>query len=118
MRLPCLLAALVACLGCASVVASELETRSYRVVVTEHCAEGESQCRNVSYLGTHKADGASIRLEGEAVVLMCADGVTPCRHIGYRFENGPYVYFVGEEGSLIVTRRGKQILSQRGRWKP
>lgn len=116
MRSVCLLLALAACLPCANVVACELETRSYRVVLTERCAEGESPCRNVAYLGTNKANGQSIRLTGQAVVLMCADGVTPCRHLGYRFEHGPYVYFVGDEGSLMVTRHGKQILGQLGRW--
>jgi hypothetical protein len=116
MRFACLLVALVACAACAGAVACELETRTYRVELTEHCREGTIPCQRVTYVGTSKLDGTSIRLQGEAVVLACADGATPWRHIGYRFGNGPYVYFVGDEGSLIVTRHGKQILSQAGHW--
>lgn len=118
MRWVCLLLALAACLPCANLLACELETRSYRVVLTEHCAMGESPCRNVAYLGTNKANGRSIRLTGQAVVLGCADGGASCHHhLGYRFEHGSYVYFVGGEGSLMVTRHGMLIFSQLGRWK-
>jgi hypothetical protein len=117
MMLKYFLPTLVAYSLCAGLSASELVTRGFRVVVTENCPEGETNCQDVTYVGTSKATGKFIRLKGSAVVRLCADGVTPCQHIGYRFPNGRYVYFVGDDGTLIVTHKGKQILSQMGNWQ-
>ena len=111
------LPALVASSLCAGLSASELVTRGFKVVVTENCPEGETNCQDVTYIGTSKATGKFIRLKGSAVVRLCVDHVTPCQHIGYRFPNGRYVYFVGDDGSLIVTHEGKQILNQMGNWQ-
>jgi hypothetical protein len=117
MMLKQILPVLVAYSLCAGVNASELVTRGFRIVVTENCPEGETNCQDVTYVGTSKATGKFIRLKGAAVVRLCADRVTPCQHIGYRFPNGRYVYFVGDDGGLIVTHMGKQILSRIGNWQ-
>ena len=97
--------------------AAELETPHYRVAIVEHCPEGEVSCQDVTYVGTNKVTGSSIRLKGKAVSRLCADGVTPCQHLGYAFSRGSYQYFVGDNGSLIVTHRGRQILSETGSWR-
>ena len=113
----CFLTALVASLSSVGASGSTLVTRRFTVVVTENCPEGETNCQDVTYVGTNRATGHDIHLKGTAVVHLCPDGVTPCHHIGYRFPNGRYVYFVGDDGSLIVTRGGKQILGQMGQWQ-
>ena len=97
-------------------VAAELETRSFRIVVTENCPEGETMCQDVTYVGTNKATGKHIQLQGKVLAHMCSDGVTPCHRVGYEFKNGTYVYFVGENGNLVVTHRGKTIVDQMGKW--
>lgn len=106
---------ILACSGFAT--AEELITPSFRVVVTENCPEGETTCDNVSYVGTNLKTGQSIKLKGTSVSQMCADKVTPCHRLGYKFKQGAYVYFVGEDGQLLVTRDGKTILSETGKWK-
>ena len=47
---------------------------------------------------------------------MCKDGVTPCHHLGYKFHNGEYIYFVADQGSLEISRNGKVILHEEGSW--
>jgi hypothetical protein len=98
------------------VVASELETPYFRVVVTENCPEGETMCQDVTYVGTSKKTGKHIQLKGKVLVHMCPDGVTPCHRVGYEFKRGTYVYFVGENGNLVVTRSGRTIVNQMGKW--
>jgi hypothetical protein len=100
------------------VQASEvLVTPSYRVTVTEHCAEGIVGCSDVSYVGVNTKTGKSIRLSGKAVMVMCADGVTPC-HLGYyEFTSGAFRYSVFPNGRLTVEKGGKLQLTESGNWQ-
>ena len=97
-------------------VSGELVTPSFRIIVTENCQEGDVSCQDVSYIGTSRRTGKSITLKGLALSSMCSDGVTPCQHLGYQFKNGRYVYFVGDDGHLLVTRNGTTIISEMGKW--
>jgi hypothetical protein len=47
---------------------------------------------------------------------ICADGVTPCRFLGYRFQNGNTTYLVDEDGSLRVLQGDKLLLEEQGEW--
>ncbi|MCB0882826.1 MAG: nuclear transport factor 2 family protein [Thermoleophilia bacterium] len=93
-----------------------LTTRDFRVTVTQRCAEGDIGCRNATYRGTNRRTGATIRLRGAVMVRMCADGVTPCGVLGYRFTRGRFVYRVTEGGTLLVTRGSRVLVRQPGRW--
>lgn len=97
-------------------VRSELTTKTYSIILTENCVEGDVACQDVSYIGTNRLNGKSIQLKGRTVVAMCKDGVTPCHHLGYEFRNGKYVYFVAEQGWLEVSKSLKVILHEDGRW--
>jgi MOSC domain-containing protein YiiM len=43
--------------------------------------------------------------------------VTPCRFLGYRFDNGDVIYEVSEDGLLRVTQGGKVLLQEQGEWQ-
>lgn len=94
-----------------------LITPGFRVVVERHCPEGTVVCDQVSYLGQDRRSGASLRLTGSTMHSECADGVTPCRFLGYRFRNGNVTYEVGDDGLLRVTQAGKVLLEEQGTWQ-
>ena len=97
--------------------AETLDTPSFTVTIDVRCAEGNVTCDDGGYLGTSKKSGKAIRLTGRTRHSICADGVTPCRFLGYEFKNGATTYFLSEGGELIVERRGKQLLREQGEWK-
>jgi hypothetical protein len=95
----------------------ELLTPGFRIVVVRHCPEGTLHCDEVSYQGEDRQTGASISLKGSTTHHTCPDGVTPCRFLGYRFENGDVIYEVSEDGLLRVTQGGKVLLQEQGEWQ-
>ncbi|MBJ7311068.1 hypothetical protein ACFOLJ_16910 [Rugamonas sp. CCM 8940] len=116
---PTLLSALLgaALLAAAPARAETLETPSYTIVIKSHCVEGSVGCDNVGYTGTSKKSGKAIRLSGKTLHTTCADGVTPCRFIGYEFKNGAVSYTVTDGGDLIVKSGRKVVLQEHGEWK-
>jgi hypothetical protein len=97
--------------------ADTLTTQHYVVTITVHCAEGSVTCDNVSYHGKSRNSGHEIKLVGTTVHSLCADGLTPCRFIGYRFPNGDVTYTVYESGLLEVVRGADEILVEEfGEW--
>ncbi|MBY0417913.1 MAG: hypothetical protein K2W88_07625, partial [Pararheinheimera sp.] len=97
--------------------AAQLDTVNYKVEIKELCPEGEVQCQQVLYKGTSKVSGASIELKGSAWHSLCADGVTPCRFLGYQFNNGRIRYLVHESGLLqVIGSSGKVVLEEQGVW--
>lgn len=101
---------------CAPAGAGVLITPGYAVVVAEQCPEGDVACADVVYTGVSRRTGAAITLRGSAFSTTCADGTTPCRHLGWRFPRGDLVYTVTDDGALMVTRGGTLVLSQQGQW--
>ncbi len=97
--------------------AQQLDTPNYTVEIQQLCPEGEVQCQNVVYKGTSKVSGASLELKGSAWHSLCADGVTPCRFLGYQFNNGRIRYLVHESGLLqVIGSSGKVLLEEQGVW--
>ncbi|WP_165857582.1 hypothetical protein [Marinobacter sp. JSM 1782161] len=99
-------------------LASTLDTPNYRIEIESNCVEGEVSCDRMTYHGTSKISGNAISLEGRTWHTTCADGVTPCRFLGYRFENGAVTYRVHEDGLLEVVRHGDEVLvHEQGTWQ-
>jgi hypothetical protein len=94
-----------------------LVTPNYRITVSERCEEGVVGCDNVSYVGVNTKTGKSISLNGKSVMVMCADGVTPCHLAYYEFKNGELRYSVFPDGRLTVEKGGKVIVSESGTWQ-
>lgn len=93
-----------------------LTTPSFVIEIKVNCVEGAVTCDNVSYVGTSKKTGKSIKLRGRTEHSMCSDGVTPCEFQGYEFNNGTTHYRVQKDGSLLVTQGGNVLLEQKGNW--
>ena len=54
----------------------------------------------------------------EPLHTLCADGATPCRFLGYKFENGNTTYYVHQDGLLEVIRNRDEVLvRERGSWR-
>lgn len=99
-----------------------LITDSHEIRIVVRCSEGEVSCDRVSYHGIDTRTGKSIRLTGSTLHTTFADGVTPCRFLGYRFRGGNIVYSVledsdGETGTLVLSRDGKVLPQERGVWR-
>lgn len=95
---------------------SVLLTPGYRITLTPTCYEGEVSCKKIQYHGISLKSGAQIELEGEVAHAFCADGVTPCRFIGYTFSNNGTTYTISETGMLRVTDSKDLLLQQQGKW--
>ena len=65
----------------------------------------------------HRASGRAITLVGRERHSRCADGVTPCRFLGYEFRNGKTVYFVDTDGHLSVREGERTLLQEAGTWQ-
>ncbi|WP_171574021.1 hypothetical protein [Leptolyngbya sp. Cla-17] len=96
--------------------AETLKTKSFNVKITRNCPEGVVVCNNVGYFGRDLKTGQSIRLVGKTLHTTCQDGITPCRFLGYQFQNRNYRYFVREDGTLQVYQGKKLLLQERGTW--
>lgn len=97
-------------------LAATLETDNYIVEIHTHCEEGVVGCEDVTYKGTSKRSGNSIELKGREWHSICADGVTPCRFIGYIFESGNVTYAVYQDGTLKVTQGENILVEESGEW--
>lgn len=95
-------------------LAETLKTQNYNIKITRNCAEGNVTCNNVAYYGRNLKTGASVRLTGKTIHTTCADGVTPCRFLGYEFRNKQYLYRVTQNGELQVYQGNRLILEERG----
>lgn len=99
-------------------LAADLETESYLISIESNCEEGEVSCNDLIYTGTSKKSGNTITLKGSTWHTLCADGVTPCRFLGYKFENCNTIYYIRDSGLLEIIKNGDKILvSEQGIWK-
>lgn len=94
-----------------------LDAGRYLIRIEIHCPEGEVDCDRVTYRGQNKRTGAKLELTGRTAHTMCADGKTPCRFLGYRFENQGFTYFVSESGELTVSDGDTVVVRENGTWK-
>lgn len=97
--------------------ADVLDTPSFIVNIEVRCPEGNVACDDVIYSGKSKKSGKSITLKGSTWHTLCADRVTPCRFIGYRFKSGKTTYSITQEGDLTVTQGNKVLVDEHSEWK-
>ncbi|MEX2516534.1 MAG: hypothetical protein WD572_06430 [Gammaproteobacteria bacterium] len=95
---------------------AQLETDSLLLTVDVHCAEGNVICASVTLQAIHKGTGASLILNGETLHTRCADGITPCRFIGYHFGHHDLVYQLTEQGVFSVLSGSDTVFEEAGTW--
>jgi hypothetical protein len=93
-----------------------LVTVNYVVRIEIDCPEGEVSCDRVRYHATHRHSDKSIELRGRTLHRPCADGVMPCRFLGYVFKRGEMSYVVLESGTLLVRRGERTLVDEPGIW--
>lgn len=94
-----------------------LETDGFIILIESFCEEGEVSCNNYRYTGASKKSNNTIILNGSSWHSLCADGISPCRFLGYKFENTDVTYFVHESGLLeVIQGNDNVLLSQQGSW--
>lgn len=117
LRLQLSISGLLLIASASAFAAETLTTPNFVITITRHCAEGHVSCDEVTYRGVAKKSGKAITLKGGTMHTTCADGVTPCRFLGYRFRNGDITYLVWESGVLEVRQgKDKPLLEERGVW--
>lgn len=94
-----------------------LETPNFVVRIEIACEEGSVTCDRVTYRGESRKTKKAVVLKGRTAHTTCADGVTPCRFLGYVFDNGGYRYFVSDAGELLVRQGNKVLVQESGQWK-
>ena len=95
----------------------ELLTDKFKITIEDNCGQEDVACNNVTYVGINRASGKSISLKGSTAHTTCADGVTPCKFLGWTFKSGKITYFVTEDGELTVRDNNKVILDEQGEWQ-
>lgn len=91
--------------------AAKIVTKSYRITITENCDE-DVACKDVSFTAQRLDNGQLVRLKGRAVTSLCNDGITPCHHQGYRFDDGNTTYFVSDYDWLEISLNGKVVMHE------
>lgn len=112
-----LLAALLLLFPLSSMAAQRLVTESFDITIDVRCEEGVVGCDKVHYTGVHRKTGRAIKLIGQERHTRCADGVTPCRFLGYAFRNGNVIYAVWDDGTLSVKQGERVLVEERGVWQ-
>ncbi len=109
----------VACLMVAGGVNADervLITPSYELKMDSRCVEGEVSCNQYTLQGRERHNGEPLMLQGRSMHTTCADGKTPCRFLGYRFDQSERSFLITEDGLLNIYHGDSLILHEQGRW--
>lgn len=88
------------------------ETDTYSIEITL-CEEGNVTCKDLVYVATDKESGEVTTIKkGTTLSTMCADGVTPCRFIGYEFNKNDLRYVVYPESKLTIENEQGEIITE------
>ena len=88
-----------------------IETKSYKIEVTRRCPEGYISCDNVLFNVENKTSSSKFSAVGKTVHTTCKDGETPCRFLGYQFNQADEIYFVGLDW-LRISNKGEEKMRE------
>lgn len=98
--------------------AETLLTPQHELRIESLCPEGEVSCQRLLMHITPRGGDETVTIGGESLHRPCADGLTPCRFLGYRFTSSCRVYSVLADGRLRITDRAGVLLSEEaGTWQ-
>ncbi|WP_347366187.1 hypothetical protein [Vibrio vulnificus] len=101
-----------------SVLGQTFRTDNFELEFHNECGEGEVTCEKVrvffSLIGIETKQEAL----GKSIHSLCADGITPCRFLGYELRSDGVRYIVYESGVLsVVDDSGNELLLEQGAWE-
>ena len=97
--------------------AQTLVTESYEITITPLCEEGVVVCDNVVFHSISNGKGEKLTIGGTTIHSLCADGITPCRFLGYQFTTSTQNYSVFETGEFqISNKEGTVLFKESGKW--
>ena len=86
-------------------------SKTYEFSIERRCEEGRVSCDNVLLEARNKKTSERLRIVGATHHSRCADGISPCRFIGYIFEKDGLRIFIDYQ-NIVVTRNGAEILRE------
>lgn len=84
-------------------------TSKFILFVSERCAVESTFCKEVDFVLVQKNDCSVLRPKGMAVIRNCADGVTPCQHMGYEFRVGSVRWRLNESDYVWASDGKKEF---------
>lgn len=97
--------------------AQRLETPNFSADIKVGCPEGHVSCDQLQARLLRKGGGQVITLRGRTLHTLCADGVTPCRFLGYVFSGRDRTYTLYDEGRLVIARGRTVMVDEKGQWQ-
>lgn len=97
-----------------------LVTPEYRLEFTLNCAEGNVTCDDVELVIYNNLDQTiKDTAKGKTRHTTCADGLSPCRFIGYTFISGAATYEIHEDGKfeVFIDAKTEPFYSSIGIWE-
>ena len=94
------------------------ETKSYSIKMEHSCPEGCVSCDQLQFSVTNKINKSIFKIKGKTNHSTGADGC-PSQFWGYCFKTkSGDEFFISNRDKLIITdSKGKEILSESGKWK-
>lgn len=90
----------------------------YVIELDRQCLEGDVTCDMYEITLVDRSRGERQVMYGQTLHTVCADGVSPCRFMGYQFAGKDLRYRLYETGTLEVYDRDNKIVrSERGEWR-
>ena len=86
-------------------------SKTYEFSIQRRCHEGWISCDNVLLEARNKKTGESLSVIGSTYHSRCADGISPCRFIGYIFKKNGLKIIIDYQ-NLVFTRNGAEILRE------
>ena len=86
-------------------------SKTYRFSIERRCQEGWVSCNNVQLEIYNKKTGENLRILGSTHHSTCADGISPCRFIGYIFKKDDLKIVIDYQ-NIVLIRNGTQILRE------
>ena len=107
------------CLFSGSAISAELVTQHYRLNVVVNCGEGQITCDDIDLTAINRQSQKIIfQTKGHTRHVMCADGITPCRFLGYECKIKNMTFFLAEDGTLTITAdKSDIVINEKGEWQ-
>lgn len=92
-----------------------LSTPEFFVYISPGCNDELTFCEEAEFVLVRKNDCKVFFPKGRAVIHYCADGVTPCSHLGFEFKYGGLTY--RENDPQFWAYDNKKEVSIKAEWK-